>query len=234
MRRCLTLLLLLALFPFTAGGQGEAQEGTSLSVDPSRQTIGPADGDFEVRIMVEEVTTEQGLGGYTLVMNYDPSIVHARAVTDSGFVGSTDNAVLCPASAIDNDAGRLAHFCFTAPFFPEPGPQTTEPQVLVRVTFEPVGQGTTTLDISESSLIDPDGNSLEAAILDGEITVQSGSSAPTLQPTPGSDAQSDGDTEQDGGQNIGLYVGLGIAALLAVALLGGALVFWRSRQAAGP
>ena len=152
------LFLLVALLLLTAGGHISAQEGPSISVDPVTQNVGSEDGAFEVRILVDDVTTDQGLGGYTLVMDYDPNVLHALTITDSGFVASTGNAVVCPASAIDNDAGRLAHFCFTIPIFSQPGPQTSDPQVLARVTFEPVGEGATSLDISGSTLADPQGN----------------------------------------------------------------------------
>ena len=57
------ILSLIALLLFTARGSAAAQTGPSLFIDPTAQTA-PLDGDtFEVRIMVDDVTTEQGLGG---------------------------------------------------------------------------------------------------------------------------------------------------------------------------
>ncbi len=217
------LVPLVALLLLTAGGHISAQEGPSIWVDPVAQNVGPEDGAFEVRILVHDVTSDQGLGGYTLVMTYDQSIVHARTITDSGFVASTDNPVICPASAIDNDDGRLAHFCLTIPIIPQPGPQTSEPQVLARVTFEPVGEGITALDISETTIIDPEGNELAASTSNGQVTIGSGDPSPT--------STAEADSETDGGTNVALYIGFSVAGLLAVVLLGAGLAFWRRRWA---
>ena len=231
MRRwpALPFVILLIL---TTGGRVSAQEAPSLSVDPVAQTVEPQDGAFEVRILVDDVTTAQGLGGYTLVMSYDPSVVQALTVANSSFLESTENPVICPASAIDNDAGRLAHLCITVPIIPGAGPQTSEPKVLARITFEPVSEGLTTLDIGESTLIDPDGNELAAVTSNGAVTVGSASptqpASPTSESAPGAD-----DTGGDGGQNVGLFVGLGIAGLVIVALLGAGLELRRRRRAAG-
>ncbi len=228
MRRWLALPFVILLI-LTTGGRVSAQETPSLSVDPVAQTAEPEGGAFEVRILVDDVTTAQGLGGYTLVMSYDPSVVQALTVADSGFLESTENPVICPASAIDNDAGQLAHLCITVPIIPEPGPQTSEPEVLARITFEPVSEGLTTLDIGESTLIDPDGNELAAVTSNGAVTVGSASPTQTTSaPAPGAD-----DTSSDGGQNVGLFVGLGIAGLVIAALLGAGLELRRRRRAAG-
>ena len=149
----------------------EAQDGPILSVDPASQTVEPGTGPFEVRFMVENVTSQQGLGGYTLAMAYDPTILRGLAITDSGFLQSTDSLVICPASAIDNDAGELAHFCLTIPLLSQTGPQARDAQVLASVSFEPIREGATTLDITEASITDPNGNVLAATTTNGQVTV---------------------------------------------------------------
>ena len=228
-RRWLLLLALLVILLPTSMSRLRAQETAKLSVDPPAQTVAPSQRAFEVRVTVDDVTNEQGVGGYTLVMEYDPSVLEARSIGDSGFIESTDNPVLCPTSGIDNDEGRLAHLCLTLPILAQPGPQTSDPQLLVTVTFEPVGEGTTTLDISETKLVDAQGDDLEATTTNGQVTVGSAAS-PTGEPASvatlevGSEEQSD----SDGGTNIGLYIGLGVAVALVVALLGG-LALWRRR-----
>ena len=167
-----SIVLVVALLLFAVPEGASAQTGPSLFIDPPARTVPLDGGAFDVRVMVDDVTNEQGLGGYTLVMIYDPSVVHARTVTDSGFVESTQNAVVCT-NGIDNDLGRLAQLCFTLSFFEQPGPQTSEPQLLATVTFEPVGEGTTSLDISsESTLTDARGNTLAATVSNGTVTVQ--------------------------------------------------------------
>ena len=227
MRRWLLLMILLT----PPLGQAQAQQTARLSVDPPTQTVAPSQGTFQVRIMVDDVINEQGLGGYTLVMEYDPSVLEARSIADSGFIESTDNAVLCPTSGIDKDEGRLAHFCLTLPILAQPGPQTSDPQLLVTVTFEPLGEGTTSLDISETSLVDAQGDDLEATTTDGRVTVGSAPPAsPTgeLPPVATAEVGSEEQSESDGGTNIGVYIGLGVTAVLVVTLLGG-LVLWRRR-----
>ena len=116
----------------------EAQDGPILSIDPGTQTVELDSGPFEVRFMVENVTSLRGLGGYTLAIAYDPTILRGLAITDSGFLESTDNLVICPASAIDNDAGKLAHFCFTIPILSQTGPQAPDAQVLTTISLEPL------------------------------------------------------------------------------------------------
>ncbi|MBI4571260.1 MAG: hypothetical protein HY723_04865, partial [Chloroflexi bacterium] len=169
--RLLAMLTVVAALGLGSLLPVRAQQAPSLAVVPPSQTVALGEDSFDVSVTVDDVTN---LGGYTLVMTYDPDVLRALTITDSGLAGSTGNAVLCPASAIDNDAGRLAHFCFTIPLFAGPGPQTSEPQVLVMVRFEPVAEGTTTLDISDSSIIDPQGNGLGASTANGTVTLSSG------------------------------------------------------------
>jgi len=149
----------------------EAQDGPILSVDPASQIVELGAGPFEVSLMVSNVTTPDGLGGYTLAMAYDPSVINGLAITDSGFVNSVGAQAICPSSGIDNDTGILAHFCFTIPLIPEPGPTASGPQALVNISFEAVGEGTSIIDIAESAIIDPQGNVLAATTSNGQVTV---------------------------------------------------------------
>ena len=219
------LFLLTLLLFFTANGPTAAQTGPSLSINPVAQTVPPDAGAFEVRVMVDDVTTADGLGGYTLVMNYDPSVVRAVAIADSGFVGSTDNVAVCPSSAIDNDTGRLAQFCFTInlPGFSQPGPQTSEPQVLARITFEPVAEGTTALDISETIISDPQGSVLAASTSNGEVTVQPGATnVLSVEETGGAEPSMPvlGIERANGPTSLRQYIALVLFALGGGALLG--------------
>lgn len=165
------LALLSVLTALSIHGMAGAQEGPTLFVQPATQTVAVGE-TFEVDLMVANVTTPDGLGGYTLAVAYDPDVIHGLAITDSGFVRSGGGQVICPSSGIDNDAGNLAHLCFTIPLIPEPGPTASEPQALVRITFEAVGEGRSDLDIGESSITDPRGNLLAASRTNGEVVVQ--------------------------------------------------------------
>ena len=221
MRKRWPVLLALTLLLAVAGA-ANAQEETSLLVDPASQTIGPEDGGFEVRIMVADLAADLGLSGYTLVVRYDPGVVHALAVDDSGFLASAGSPTTCSKSKIDNDAGRLEFFCFTNQISSGPGAQTSEPQLLASITFEPSGEGLTLLDISQSSLIDTQASDLAISIVNGEVTVGFRSPA---QDTPGAQ-----EPASDEGGGMGLLIGLGIAGLAIVAVLGAAAAL-RSRRA---
>lgn len=241
-RWLLLLSLALALVSTTdrAGGQAPA----SLSLDPPAQTVFLEDGPFDVRLLVDDVTHQQGLGGYTLVLAYDPAIGRGLSVTDSGFVESTGNIVICPDTAIDHGAGRLAHACFTIPVLPEDGPRTSDPQLLATVRLEPIAEGATQLDIGESEIFLPDGRGLQVTTSDGRVTVQrrggpappgQGGIAATASPT------ADGDSGAlprvgsggNGGSNLWLYVGLGTGGALLLALLGGGWELFRRRRRRG-
>ena len=223
MRKRWPVLLALALLLAVAGAV-EAQEEPSLLVDPVSQTIEPEAGAFEVRILVDDLAANLSLSGYTLVVHYDPGVVHALAVDDSGFLASAGSPTTCPESRIDNDAGRLEFFCFTSQISSRPGAQASEPQLLASITFEPSGEGLTLLDISQSSLIDAQANDLAISIANGEVTVGFRSPAQAT-PTPGAQ-----EPASDEGGGSGLLIGLGVAGLAIVAVLGAAVAL-RSRQA---
>ena len=201
----------------------EAQDGPILSIDPASQTVELGSGPFEVRFMVENVTSLGGLGGYTLAIAYDPTILRGLAITDSGFLESTDNLVICPASAIDNDAGKLAHFCFTLPILSQIGPQAPGAQVLASVSFEPIREGATTLDITETSITDPSGNVLAATTSNGQVAVglsagqeTSTTSNPTVLPDD-IDLPESG-TASGGSDRTILYIVLPLVAAGAIAI----------------
>ena len=222
MRKRGALLLALALLLAVAGA-AEAEEEPSLVVDPASQTIEPGADAFEVRILVDDLAADLSLSGYTLVMYYDPGVVHALAVADSGFVASAGNPTTCPESTIDNAAGRLQYFCFTSQISSGPGAQTSEPQLLASITFEPRGEGLTLLDLSGSSLIDAQANDLAISIAGGEVTVGFRSPGQAT-PTPGTQ----GPASDGGGSE--LVIGLVVAGLAIVAVVGAAVAL-RSRQA---
>ena len=180
-RRLWLLPVVLALF--IGGGQATAGEVPSVAVNPANQTVTLGDGPFDVNITVDDIKDPDGLGGYTLVLEYDAALLHGLAVVDSGYLASTGNAVACSDSGIDNDTGRLALFCFAIGFFdPPPGPLTNEPEVLAVVTFEPVGVGSTELDIAETTITDLLGNTLLASMINGKVTVDTPPD-PTLKAT---------------------------------------------------
>ena len=233
-RRSLALLL-LAFATISPAPPAAAQEGATLTVDPVSQTLGPDAGPFEVNVLVDDVTAAIGLGGYALVMSYNPDVLRALSIADSGFLEIAENPVICPSSAMENDAGRLEHLCLTAPIFEEPGVRTDEPTVLVRITFEPAGEGTSPLDISGTSLIDPSGTDLPVATTNGQVIIGSGVATAPTAPPPDVVLSAEAVTGIDeGGGNTGLYVGLGVAVALAVAVVAVVVSVRVGRSSGGP
>ena len=218
--------LTLAAVPLARLGDVMAQESAILSIDPPAQTVGIDDGPFEVRVMVDNVTVPEGLGGYTVALSYDPEVIRALTIEDSGLLETTGNASVCPADAIDNDAGRLATICFTIPVLSEPGPQVSEPQVLTRITFEPVGEGTSELSLGDSSLVDPQGNGILVASIAGQVSVRAAPDADAT-PTPSSSVVDAG----GGGPNVALIAGVIGGAIVGVAVVVAGRWLARQRQA---
>ena len=226
------LALLSVLTTLSIHGMAGAQEGPALFVQPPTQTVGVGE-TFEMDLMVANVTTPDGLGGYTLAVAYDPDVIHALAITDSGFVRSGGGQVICPSSGIDNDAGNLAHLCFTIPLIPEPGLTASDPEALVRVTFEAVGEGRSDLDIGETSIIDPHGNLLAVSRTNGEVVVQAAGDdleRPTVSPNdvPALDLPDSGEAS-DGSENTALILTLVLAGIGGLVVLA-ALLYFRVRR----
>ena len=198
-----TTLLHTAAFAASFVGSGAGQSVPALSIDPPSTTVAAGGPAFQVRLLIDDVTSTQGLGGYTLLMDYNPAVVRALGVNDTGYVGSTGNASLCPSTAIDHDAGRLGLFCFTIPVFSEPGPRTDEPQVLAVISLEPIAAGTTTLDIADTTAIDPQGNGLGATTANGSVTVgPRPDGGPTPSPQGGTPDESSGGEPSEGNSGL--------------------------------
>ncbi len=168
------LLPLLAVALFTVSGRVVAQgEMPSIFVDPANQTVYLSDEPVEVRLMVDDVKDPDGLGGYTLVMTYDPAVLHAMEATDTGYAESTGNDVICLSGTVDNIMGRLGLWCFVFGFLPPVlGPQPNAPVAIAVVTFEPVGEGSTELGISGTSITNALGTTLAVSTTNGKVIVQ--------------------------------------------------------------
>ncbi|MBI4571261.1 MAG: hypothetical protein HY723_04870 [Chloroflexi bacterium] len=231
LKRWTLVILLTALAIAVRGAAAQAQDVPSLAIDPPDLAIEPSSGPFEVRVLVQGVTEEPGLGGYALALAFDPDVLRAVSVVDGGLLEESGNPATCPASATDNDAGQLAHFCLSIPIFGETGVLADAPQVLAVVTFEPVGEGATTLDLTDSSLVDPQGGNLSTATANGRVTVgDPAATESTEEAGPAAEQASDG----EGGGNAGLYLGIGIAAAVAAVLITvGVLFAVRRARSAG-
>jgi hypothetical protein len=181
--------------------------GTLSFVDPASQTV-PLGSDFTVDVSIQEVTN---LGSYEWLLTYDPDLLAFVSVADGPFLGSTGRTVFCPGEILD--VGSIRWGCASSGTTP-PGPDGAG--VLSTITFSPLAEGTSALDLVWVQLSDPLGDNVPTAVLDGSVTV-----GPA--PTPTATATSTGGTalltENGGGPD---PVG-GLS--LATRLLGGLVTF---------
>jgi hypothetical protein len=174
------LLLIFAASALFALGQRGAQaaDTAAISVAPAAATVSAGD-DVSLDGMVANVPSAPGLGGYALGLKWDPAILQLVSITDSGWVGSGAVIVLCDTAGIDNVAGTAGFGC--SPIFANgPGVTTTAPHALVHAVFHAKVPGTTTIDLTGSSVMNPSNVALTGTISGGSVQV----TAPSASPTP--------------------------------------------------
>jgi hypothetical protein len=167
----LNLATALALLVFVlAVHAGTADAATpSLAFSPATQTVGVgASGNVDVT--VANVTN---LGGYHLAVAFNAGVVHVTSMTDSGFLGTGSNIIVCNPAVIDNTAGTATLDCATVSPLGPPGPGVSAgaPTALAHVAFTAVGAGVSTLSLSGSTLEDPVATPIAASLTSGSVTV---------------------------------------------------------------
>lgn len=158
-----------------------AQTGPVVSIRPASLVVATDATSFQVQVFVSEVRAP-GLGGYDLYLNFDPAVIQAINVVDSGFVLSTNNIVVCVPPYIDNTIGQAILSCVTVPLFVGPAPTTNStPHLLATATFRPVATGTSGLSLEGTALHTTEGALLavDLTLQDGQVTV-----APMVAPSP--------------------------------------------------
>src|SRR3972149_5941372 len=103
MRRGFVLLAIIAVTLLVGSGQQAAAVNNQLQVDADTATPGiqnsvivsPGSGNFTVQVWVQNVTTTDcnpyppvepcGLGGYTLEMHFNPSVISYQSFADGPF-----------------------------------------------------------------------------------------------------------------------------------------------------
>ena len=165
----------------TASGQGTVTKVVSPST-------WPADGgSFEVQIRIESVAN---LGSYEWQLTFDPAVIQFVDVVDGGFLGSTGRTLLfCGKSPyVDPAQGSVRFGCAT-------GGATAGPSgsgLLSKLTFSPVADGTSPLELGWVSLSDTstDVVDLPSSRSSGCIAIGTGATcatptvAPPATPTP--------------------------------------------------
>ena len=163
-----------------AEGTGASTTTTMVRISPTTQTVDVGD-TVTIEVWVDDVTN---LGGYQFTVNFDPSILQATGSSDGGFLGSTGRSVVPLSPKIDNSAGTITVGALS--FGSGDGPSGSGK--LATVTFSAAGGGTSALTLSDVSLTDPDGNTIESGTSDGEVVVSGGGATETPVPptaTPG-------------------------------------------------
>jgi hypothetical protein len=158
-----------------AGGRPMPASATTAQIafSPSSSTVAVG-GNVNVDITVADVSN---LGGYDVFLQFNPAVVHLTSLVDSGFVRTNPtNIVVCNNSnqgTIDNSAGTATESCATVVIFPPPGPgvSTVAATALMHASFTAVGAGTSSLTLTGTTLQDPLGNAIAAALGTGSITV---------------------------------------------------------------
>jgi len=200
-----------------------------------------------VDITVANVVSPPGLGGYTVALSFDGSVVSLSSLTDAGLFAGGANTVICSTPTITANSARAA--CATVPLFGTPSAGVAvgaTPVPLMHASFSPVGPGTSPLGLTATvngtpvvtTLKDPSGTPIAANLSAGSIVVQG--TVPTLTPTATNTPHPSvgGVAEQlpvdalpahTARRSSRAAVEIGIA-LVAVAIGVGIVAFWRARR----
>lgn len=162
---------LLALAARTGAAGGGAQIAFwPQSVDAS------AGATVAVDVTVANVDPSPGLAAYDLTLAFDPAVLRLDDFSDSGFITSGENVVICVTGKIDNAGGSADATCTAIPLFDAPGVSTTDPVALLHASFTALAAGTSPLTLS-GSLSDPAGTAIPASFGSGTIHVTAVSAA---------------------------------------------------------
>lgn len=176
------LLLVFAAAGALAMGQGGARAATTAAIAVSPATATASEGaDLPLDISAANIPTAPGLGGYLIVLKWDPAVLELTSIADSGWVTGGGIIVVCSAPTIDNAAGTADADCTPVVAFGA-GVSTTEPHVLAQAVFHAKAPGTTAIDLTGSTLSNPSGVELISTLSGGSVTVAA--PPPSATPSP--------------------------------------------------
>ncbi len=137
--------------------------GTVVYFDPAQ-----ANAALNNPLTIElDVANVADMGGFQLVITFDPAIVQVQNVTLGNFLSSTGRSVSPLGPTVDNTIGRISLGAFS--FGSQAGP--TGEGTLARITLMPQAQGSSALALSNLSVTDSAGNAIAASTQDGQVTV---------------------------------------------------------------
>ena len=158
----------------------EAPAGvTVVGIDPAWQRIGP-EGTTEVAIRMENVTH---LYGVEVHLTFDPNYLEIQdADPDKPGVQLQTGSFPAPDFVVQNQADNVQGTIDYAVSQLAPREPIDGGGVLATITVKTKGEGSSRLAFTGVKLANPDGQSIPAETLDGEIVVAVG--ALSVQPTP--------------------------------------------------
>ena len=200
--------------------------GAVLTFDPASAEVALA-GNASVFIDVDGVSD---LGGYDVFIQFDPSIVIVTSLNDVGFVTGGANIVVCNDPVINNIAGTASISCATVPVLgtPMPGVSASSPTAMVNATFTGVSLGTSSLTMTGTALLNPNGNSISASLNGGSIDVTGSPAVGGLSDLPARQEQPSLERMSNRLESPLRQITFGLAAAAAITISGWAL--WRNRS----
>ncbi len=158
---------------------GSVVAGSSAQIGFSPQSVDAGVGaTVAVDVTVANVDPDPGLAAYDLTLQFDSAIVRLDDLSDSGFITSGENVVICVTGQIDNAGGSVNATCTAIPLLGAPGVSTTEAVALLHASFTTLAVGTSSLTLS-GSLSGPAGTAIAASFGGGAIRVTASQPAPS-------------------------------------------------------
>ena len=156
-----------------------AADPSAISVAPATASADAGD-DVALDIDAANIPAQPGLGGYLIVLKWDPAVLVLTSFTDTGWVTSGEIVVICTTPMIDNTSGTAEADCTPIIGFGS-GVSTTAPNALAHAVFHAKAPGSTAIDLSGSSLLNSSNVALTTTLANGSVTV---AAAPTATPSP--------------------------------------------------
>jgi len=184
------LVCVLAATLAMSRGGARAADGPEILVSPATTTVNVGD-DVSLDIEAANVPVSPGLGGYLVSLQWNPAVLQLTSITDAGWVTNGNIIDSCETTSIDNAAGTAAFDCTPALAF-GPGVSTTEPRVMARAIFHATATGTTAIDLTGSTLINPSNIVIASTITGSSVTVAAAQPSSTPSPKATATAQPTG------------------------------------------
>lgn len=174
MKKIFTTLLLQFLFVFVLLELSPAHAVPIVSIQPSSTTVALGDS-FTLEVSVSDVVD---LFGFQFDVSYSPSLLSSIGITEGAFLSGGGATFFLPGT-IDNLIGTIS---FTADTLLGPTPGVTGTGTLASIDFMSIGNGISTLTLSNVLLLDSALNDIAFSMAGATVEVLPS----TAVPEPGS------------------------------------------------